>query len=1038
MALRRGDQYLNEAIAALDHHFEVHKGNRSLAWDSLGRSELEFVASEIEHCTNDAYYYLENYHFIRPENGLPHTLMFNQAQEIFWDHMRAEFERCGKAKLIVCKGRQLGISTLTQGFLFWRTIYTPVCNSLVVAQDPGQAGYLFDMSRFAYNLLPWWMRPEVQYEAKGKYLTLDRKDPEERRIYPGMQSTIYVEAGNKMCLSPGTKVPSARGLVAIETLKPGDFVYDKNYKPIKVVATIARRSKKKTGRKVVISHNQAFPVCGTDDHPVMTINGLRCLNELRKGNAVILPFRSIRKTGLYIPRVRMSRHARERLRHIPVPQPTREWGFLCGLYLAEGSVDKTNGHPVCFALHAREEHLARRASMACGIPLSSPIKPGNGLVYRIHSSWLGTWLSQQFGTKDEKHLPDWVFKGGRAFCLGLLEGILLGDGHFCEERNDVIFVSTRERLALQLRDLALALGLGLGAINKTKTAWKHNGIKKTGIGYRVEFGGESGISVRKALGIVSRPVKDHLRNCPKWGWMPRRESIWVEVKSNSPCSIDVVYDIQVDSEDHLYALPALITHNTGVAVGKTCRNLHASEIPKWGPQAGEILATEIDPTTAGAEDLFAVYESTSRGKGNVWHAMWVDAEAGLTDLHPIFIPPFILKKYSLPIEAEEVFERTEEEKGIAKKIIEEQGYDVTDEYLKWRRVKIADITSKTGDEWKFHQEYPNSAADSFQVSGICIFNKRKLQEILSIDCCRPVWYGEIYLEPKSLNSPKFPRPLVKVNPGDKLPIREKQGGRFWLWEPPDTKAEYYIGGDVAYGIEGRDLSVASVWRIGKGQQKDVQVAEWRGWVSPEAFGHILAAIGYWYNTCPIACEVNDCGKTTNNELFRVLGYPSLYQWKYLDKLTNIYSNFFGWQTNHKSKSDLISNTIQVIEGTTATFRSEPLVDEAMSYGLSSDGSGKVEGQGCHDDLIMAAMICLYCAHEMDWGNPRFNKDEQGGERREPVQFSETDYSPIHDKRGHDRELFLKNVPPEAVAEMKMYSEYESGETLDQDEIWKTW
>src|SRR5262249_48639431 len=82
--------------------------------------------------------------------------------------------------------------------VFHKTIFTEACNTLIVAQDPGQADFLFSMSRLAYDYLPWWMKPEERYQAKGRYLVLDKKDDLERQMFPGLRSQMLVEAANKL------------------------------------------------------------------------------------------------------------------------------------------------------------------------------------------------------------------------------------------------------------------------------------------------------------------------------------------------------------------------------------------------------------------------------------------------------------------------------------------------------------------------------------------------------------------------------------------------------------------------------------------------------------------------------------------------------------------------------------------------------------------------------------------------------------------------------------------------------------------------
>jgi hypothetical protein len=68
-------------------------------------------------------------------------------------------------------------------------------------------------------------------------------------------------------------------------------------------------------------------------------------------------------------------------------------------------------------------------------------------------------------------------------------------------------------------------------------------------------------------------------------------------------------------------------------------------------------------------------------------------------------------------------------------------------------------------------------------------------------------------------------------------------GRFEVWEPPVANALYVIGGDCAYGIEGRDYDAAFILRKGDGKSR--QVAELHGhW--GETFDRVLYAAAKFY------------------------------------------------------------------------------------------------------------------------------------------------------------------------------------------------
>lgn len=198
MDLKRANPHLNEFVLMMDEVFFTAGGSIPVAWDRIGGSEKEFMKSEIKHCILDPRYYLENYHTIRTEqDGLKTMSPFWDSQELFYEEVMKLYRKNGKVLAQVLKARQLGLSTICEGLIFWKTLFTPTCNALIVASDMDKVDHQFEMSRLAYDCLPWWMQPEVRYEQKGRVMVFDRRDELMRKMSPGLRSNIYVEAANK-------------------------------------------------------------------------------------------------------------------------------------------------------------------------------------------------------------------------------------------------------------------------------------------------------------------------------------------------------------------------------------------------------------------------------------------------------------------------------------------------------------------------------------------------------------------------------------------------------------------------------------------------------------------------------------------------------------------------------------------------------------------------------------------------------------------------------------------------------------------------
>ena len=373
--------------------------------------------------------------------------------------------------------------------------------------------------------------------------------------------------------------------------------------------------------------------------------------------------------------------------------------------------------------------------------------------------------------------------------------------------------------------------------------------------------------------------------------------------------------------------------------------------------------------------------------------------------------------------------------------------------------------------------------EAFQTSGLCAFPKKLLQQVLEGTCCKPRWFGEIYYKSTSHKDVyNFYDPILremghlhKVVKGERIPPAREEGERFRVWEMPEPGAEYYIGVDVAMG-DGGDFSVVEVLRIGRGQQPDVQVAEWRGWINPTDLANVAAAIGYWYNQCEIAIEVNNEGAVTNNHIFRVLEYDPLYRWKYIDKISNFITPYFGWYTNSKTRPLIIVKGREALMEKTIILRSEDLVDEMMAFTREEDEE-KFMGRGTPDDRVMALLITRYCAHEFDYADQvathskvsvatnetfyifddqnrlRFTSDDREAAemhvrthpgwsmRGEPPKrdYANSDFSPIHDREGPHRELYKQGVLAEKIpVDVGMYGDFNRGLLKGEEEDWRAW
>jgi hypothetical protein len=148
--------------------------------------------------------------------------------------------------------------------------------------------------------------------------------------------------------------------------------------------------------------------------------------------------------------------------------------------------------------------------------------------------------------------------------------------------------------------------------------------------------------------------------------------------------------------------------NKAVGRGQTLQYFHGSEVAFWMNASEHTKGImQAVPDAPGTE---VIWESTANGVGNFFHQQWKIAEKGLSEFIPIFVPWFWQIEYIKAVP--EGFKTTEEEDSLA------SYYELSDEQVYWRRIKIAELTTDGVDgEKAFKQEYPMNAAEAFQVSG---------------------------------------------------------------------------------------------------------------------------------------------------------------------------------------------------------------------------------------------------------------------------------------------------------------------------------
>lgn len=109
------------------------------------------------------------------EPGSVYPFVLNRAQRYLLAMMVRMLIEVGFVDITIVKGRQQGISTLIEIFLFWLAIFIPNTKICIISHEADSASALFQKVEFAHENLPDQIRPGKVASTRGKELILANK-----------------------------------------------------------------------------------------------------------------------------------------------------------------------------------------------------------------------------------------------------------------------------------------------------------------------------------------------------------------------------------------------------------------------------------------------------------------------------------------------------------------------------------------------------------------------------------------------------------------------------------------------------------------------------------------------------------------------------------------------------------------------------------------------------------------------------------------------------------------------------------------------
>jgi hypothetical protein len=190
---------------------------------------------------------------------------------------------------------------------------------------------------------------------------------------------------------------------------------------------------------------------------------------------------------------------------------------------------------------------------------------------------------------------------------------------------------------------------------------------------------------------------------------------------------------------------------------------------------------------------------------------------------------------------------------------------------------------------------------------------------------------------------------------------ERRGvdGNLWIWEGVDYTKSYMVVADVARG-DSADYSAFHVFDI----ESAVQVAEYKGKLSPKDFGNVLVAIASEYNDALLVVENANIGWATIEQImereYRNLYYSPKSQMDTVESYMSKYERdqlVPGFTMSMRTRPLVIAKMMEYIREKSVTIQSKRLMGEMRVFVWKN---GKAQAQtNYNDDLLMAFATALY-------------------------------------------------------------------------------
>jgi len=625
--------------------------------------------SDVKYHIEDKEWRMNNLYWIIDKNGDRVKFKMNTEQRKLYDELHF--------KNVTCKARQLGMTTFACLYYLDECLFHPHVEAGIIAHTKPDAMDIFRRKiQFPYDNLPADLKDEVS-------LITDSKSQ------MGFSNGSVINVGTSMrgstlqyllcCVSGDTEIIlKGSDIKAIKDVQAGDQVMTSKGSLQKVVG-ISKRKLTEVGEPLlsVKTFGNYDPLKITANHKVLTrekstgYHVWKRAGEIEKGDYMAFPICPVsmklrRKQVAWGKPKWVFKNGKRQPNEGVYVEPTWDLGWICGFYLAEGTIrqpkDGREPTAVTFSVDQDEvDMLLEKLELfrkRMGQPGHSDaplfkvrdMADSRTFCVDVNSKIFTAFIKQNFGDSHNKVLPDLVWGWGHPFCKGLIKGYVDGDGCDTNPRR-ISVVSTRRQLIYQLKRLLLAYRIGMPSIYHAKAGRRYG--RNCQEQWTLQLSGVANWKFREKFGMPMPPLPNTWagRWRIKHGRRPEGRKLWRRGKHVYWTRVTNVS--KVEPEEYVYDLALADSPHDYLTVNGIIHNSEIGKISKMAPEkAREILTGALQAVGKGG---LVIFESTAEGRSGVFFDMCqkgqklIESRSPLTEmdfkLH--FFPWFDSLEYSL-------------------------------------------------------------------------------------------------------------------------------------------------------------------------------------------------------------------------------------------------------------------------------------------------------------------------------------------------------------------------------------------------------